>query len=186
LKDSKVVIFYTNDLLENPPEPVIDGCDNRAIKCVHGLSKISQCTGSEVLHRTDYFVAAPIVAYNLFMNGVDRMDQYHATLATQHREKHIHMTLFTFCLDLAITQAFAIYQKVAKDRGDSTESYFTFKRKLCESLVAPLLRHQKNRNEKNNDELSSEHEAAVIGGRVTIASSLGSMTAPYMMVENLP
>jgi hypothetical protein len=82
-KDSKVVIFYTNDLLENPPEPIIDDSDNRAIKCVHGLSKISRWTGTEVLHRTDFFVAAPIVAYNMFMNGVDRMDQYRATLATQ-------------------------------------------------------------------------------------------------------
>ena len=81
-KDSKVVVFYTNDLLENPPEPILQGSDERAVKCVHGLAKISRWTGTEVLHCTEFFVPAPIVAYNMFMNGVDCMDQLRATLAT--------------------------------------------------------------------------------------------------------
>jgi hypothetical protein len=41
LKDSKVVIFYTNNLLENPTKLTLDGTDDRAVKCVHGLSKLS-------------------------------------------------------------------------------------------------------------------------------------------------
>ena len=48
--------------------------DERAVHCVGGLAKVSRWTGTEVLHRTDFWVAAPIVAYNMFMNGVDRMD----------------------------------------------------------------------------------------------------------------
>jgi hypothetical protein len=67
-KNAKVVVFYTNDLLENPPEPILRGSDERAIKCIHGLAKISHWT-------IDFFVPAPIVAYGMFMNGVDRMDQ---------------------------------------------------------------------------------------------------------------
>jgi len=50
----------------------------------------------ENLHCTDFFVAAPIVAYNMFMNGVDCMDQYCATLAAQWREKRVHMTILQF------------------------------------------------------------------------------------------
>jgi hypothetical protein len=70
-KDSKVVIFYTNDLMENPPEPMLQGTDDRAVQCVGGLA---HWTGVENLHRTDFLVATPIVAYNMFMNGVDCMD----------------------------------------------------------------------------------------------------------------
>jgi len=32
-KDSKIVLFYTNDLAEDPPEPVLLGSNKRAIKC---------------------------------------------------------------------------------------------------------------------------------------------------------
>jgi hypothetical protein len=54
-KDSKLVLFYTNDLLENPPEPVLLGSDAQAVQCVHGLAKLSRWTGTEVLNRTDFF-----------------------------------------------------------------------------------------------------------------------------------
>jgi hypothetical protein len=74
-KDSKVVVFYSNNLFERPLEAVLHGSDDRAVKCVHGLSTISRWTGTEVLHRTDFLVPAPIVAYNKFMNRVDHMDQ---------------------------------------------------------------------------------------------------------------
>jgi hypothetical protein len=40
-KDSKVVVFYSNDLLETPPEPILTSSDDRAIKSIHGLAKIS-------------------------------------------------------------------------------------------------------------------------------------------------
>jgi len=30
-----VVVFFTNDLLENPVEPIMDGSDERVIKWVH-------------------------------------------------------------------------------------------------------------------------------------------------------
>jgi hypothetical protein len=111
------VLFYSNDLCENPEEPILLGTDERAIRCVGGLAKISRWTGTENLHRTDFFVAAPIVAYNMFMNGVDRMDQYRATLAAQRREKRVHKTMFTFILDLSITQAYAVYQKMSSKRA---------------------------------------------------------------------
>jgi hypothetical protein len=74
-KDSKVVLFYTNDLVQIPSEPILLGTDDRAVQCIGGLAKISCWTGVENLHRTDFYVAAPIVVYNMFMNGIGRMDQ---------------------------------------------------------------------------------------------------------------
>ncbi len=70
-----------------------------------------------MLHRTEFLVPAPIVAYSMFMNRVDRMDQLQATLATQCKEKRLHMTMFTYVLDLAVSQAYSIYQKLMKDKG---------------------------------------------------------------------
>jgi hypothetical protein len=113
------VVFYSNDLLETPPEAILHGSDDRAIQCVHGLSMISRWTGNEVLHRTDFLVPAPIVAYNKFMNGVDCMDQLCSTHVTQWREKRVHMTIFTYLLDLSFTQAYAIYQKINEGKGDT-------------------------------------------------------------------
>jgi len=43
------------------------------------------------------------------------IDQYHATLAAQHREQWIHfLTPFTFCLGLAISQAFTSSRKLLR------------------------------------------------------------------------
>jgi hypothetical protein len=50
--------------------------------------------GHEVLHWTDFSVPAPIVAYNKFMNGVDRMDQLRSTHVTQWGEKGYHGNLY--------------------------------------------------------------------------------------------
>jgi hypothetical protein len=72
---------------------MLQSTDERAIKCVHRLA------GTEVLHWTDFFVPAPIVAYNMFMNGVNHMDQCRATLAAQCKEQRIQMTIFTFICD---------------------------------------------------------------------------------------
>jgi len=122
------------------------------------------------------------------MNGVDQMDQYHMTLATQCREKRIHMMLFTFCLDLAITQSFAVYQTVKKERGHKTVSFFTFKRKLCGSLIAPLQPRQQTAHASvsADEELSQENKPSIINGRTTIASSLGAAEESHMIVENVP
>jgi hypothetical protein len=105
---------------------------------IHGLSKLSRWTGTEVLNHTAFMVPAPIFAYNNFMNGVDWMDQYRATLAMQRKEVRIHMTIWTFCLDLAITQAYAVYRKAATDKGEPYVSFFKFKRRICAALIAPL------------------------------------------------
>jgi hypothetical protein len=86
-KDSNVVIFYTNDLAATPSQNVVVGTDQEAIDCVSGLGTLFCWTGTEVMHCTAFLVPAFIVAYNLFMNGVDRLDQKRATNATKRRGK---------------------------------------------------------------------------------------------------
>jgi hypothetical protein len=137
LKDSKLVIFYSSDLNSSQTEPIMDSSDSRAVECVHGLAIMYRWTGSEVLNRTPFPVPAPIVAYNAFMNAVDRMDQVRSTLRTQRREKRVHMSVFTYLLDLSASQAYAVYKKL-KEKETSKHSYFNFKRRICEQLVTPL------------------------------------------------
>ena len=176
-KDSKLVLFYTNDLFANPPEPITDGSDERAWECVHGLAKISRWTGEQNLHHKDFLVAAPIVAYNMFMNGVDRMDQYRSTLATERKEKRVQMTLFTFILDLAVSQGYAIYQKVCDDRNlKKRDDFFEFKRRLCESLVQGM--QQSTSGRRRGRPCRNEN--------VTITNTLGSIEEAHMLVQNIP
>ncbi len=147
-KDSKVVIFYSNDLAETPQEPMLESNDARAVTCVHGLAKLFRWTGDQLLHRKIFMVPAVIVAYNKFMNGVDRMDQYRSTNATQRKEKRVSMTLFTLFLDLAVSQAFAIYNRLASDDKDIAQNvkFSDFKRKICESLVLPQLNYKEKKH----------------------------------------
>jgi hypothetical protein len=182
-KDSKVVIFYTNDLFEMPPEPLLQCTDERAVKCVHGLAKISRWTGIEMLHRTDFFVPAPIVAYNMFMNGVDRMDQRRATLATQRKEQRIQMTLFTFILDLAVKQGFAIYQKLVMGRAEKKLTFFNFKRNLCDSLIMPLRSSRPVGRPRKRSKPNSPREGTT--ERTTIEEAVGTIDNTHMLVENL-
>jgi hypothetical protein len=184
-KDSKLVLFYTNDLLENPAEPVLLGSDAQAVQCVHGLAKLSRWTGTEVLNRTDFLVAAPIVAYNMFMSGVDCMDQYHSTLATQCKEMRLQMTLFTYLLDLAISQAFALHQKMASDQRDKPISFFNFKRKVCEQLVTPWMTAARRCSRTSPDTSEHTNERSQ-EGNPTIEQTLGTIDETHMLVENLP
>ena len=75
-KDRKDVIFYTNDLAATPNELVVIGNDDsHAIHCVNGLGKLHRWTDDCMLQCEVFMAPAIIVAYNLFMNAVDRMDQ---------------------------------------------------------------------------------------------------------------
>ena len=80
-KYSKVVLFYANDLVAATPfRPIIDGADaDEAVMCVTGLAKLHRWTGTETMLYTPFDVPAIIVAYNMFMNSVDRMDQLRST-----------------------------------------------------------------------------------------------------------
>jgi hypothetical protein len=65
-------------------------------------------------------VPATIVAYNIFMNSVDRMDHRRSTISTLWVEKRPHMSLFTLFLDLAMHNAYAVFQKIDPQKANCT------------------------------------------------------------------
>ena len=143
-KDSKIVIFYTNDLAQTPSKPILYSTDAEAVTCVHGLAKLKRWTKKDIYHRTKYMVPSIIVAYNIFMNSVDRFDQYRQTYITQRRERRVTMSIFTFLLDASIYNAYAIYQQlyISEQRSKAMEMK-EFRRILITQLVGNVTRKSK-------------------------------------------
>jgi hypothetical protein len=81
------------------------------------------------------------------------MDQRRATNPTRRKEQRLHMSLFTFVLDLAMLQAFALHQVI--DARPNVLDFVSFKRSICESLVLPLRSQRKHckSSEKENSNL---------------------------------
>lgn len=128
-KDSKLVMFYTNDLAHTPSEDILHDTSEEAIRCVNGLGPLHRWTVTEMLNRTVFHVPAPIVAYNMFMNSVDIMDQIRSTNPTRRNEKRLSMTMFTLVFDLAVHNAFALYLWIREVENETEQemSYREFK-----------------------------------------------------------
>ena len=129
-KDAKVVVFYTNDLKETPYARICEGENARAIRAVHGVVDIERWTGGETVGRSRIKCPAIIVSYQFFMNGVDRVDQLRSTNPIKRKEQKIHMSLWTYCFDLCIHQAYCIYsclmdQKKIKEGSSYDLNYFS-------------------------------------------------------------
>jgi len=169
-KDSKLVVFYTNDLASTPSRPILDGTSDEAISCVRGVAPVKQWTGSETLHQTSFMVPAIIVAYNIYMNAVDRMDQKRATNPTRRKEQHLHMSLFTYILDLAALQAYSVFQIIRP--SERSISFVEFKRSLCEDFVTQYRSHRKRPCNVENEPLAVENV-------------LGSNEHSHMLIENM-
>ncbi|OWZ04679.1 hypothetical protein PHMEG_00023377 [Phytophthora megakarya] len=89
----------------------------------------------EVLHRRRFQVPAIIVAYNLFMNGVDRVDQLRSTNPIRRKEKRLSMSILTWAIDLALINAFSLFKKVAGSAATRV-TLREFKRRVAEKLTA--------------------------------------------------
>jgi len=109
-KDAKVVIFYSNDLLNTPRRRISLDSDDGTIETVRGLVDIERWVGTETIGRSRIQCPSIIVSYQFFMNGVDRVDQMRSTNPTKRKETKIHMSIWTYCLDLVIHQAYCIYK----------------------------------------------------------------------------
>jgi hypothetical protein len=81
------------------------------------------------------------------------MDQRRATNPTCRKQQQLHMSLFTFVLDLAMLQAFALHQVI--DARPNVLDFDSFKRSICESCVLPLRPQEKHCRsyEKENSNL---------------------------------
>ena len=152
--DKKPVIFYTNDLAKTLKTLFSGPDDPHTVEWVHGLATMWRWTGHSFHGKQSFQVPAPVVAYNLFMNGVDRAEQIISTNACRRKKKHLHMTVWHFVVDLCILNAFQVYLKL-RDMQLIDMHYVTdehekepiakkkemklreFKRQVCWSLCEP-------------------------------------------------
>lgn len=170
-KDSKVVLFYTNDLYQTPTKATLHQDSQEAIQCVNGLAKLSRWTGTESCHRTDFQVPAIIVSYNMFMNAVDRMDQIRSTNVTRRREKRLSMTILTMVLDLCIHNAFSIHNHI---NPESKMRFNEFKYSVANQLIQLY-------TENNTSKRKSLQQASV---NASLEATIGSTESSHMLLEN--
>ncbi len=161
-KDRNVVTFYTNDLADTPTSPIQEQ-NEETVRCVHGLAPMKRWMGNETFHRTELQVPAIIVAYNLFMNAVDRFDQMRSTNITARREKRVPMSIFTFLLDASIHNAFALLKEVDPEKANSMKDMKEFKRQVAEQLVASFSRSKKKRKVSEVEENVDTEDMEGIG-----------------------
>jgi len=74
-KDKRPVCFFTNNLLQTPQDKYMSCKDVRAVRCVHGLAPLKRWIGDKSLMPTTLMAPAIVVAYNRYMNLVNRFDQ---------------------------------------------------------------------------------------------------------------
>lgn len=138
------VIFYMNHLRETPIKDLLVQTYPEAIDLVHGLGPVHRWTGTEYLTRRTFMVPSPIVAYNVFMNSVDIMDQRRSSTKTQSREKHMYMSRYMLILDMACHNSYALYRWYHDERDKdnknptSIDEFTEFKRLIAEYLCEPL------------------------------------------------
>ena len=183
-KDRSVVIFYTNDLAGTPKQN-IERQSTHTIRCVQGLAPMRRWMGNESMHRTLLHVPAVVVAYNMFMNGVDKYDQYRSTNAIVRKEKRVPMSIFTFLLDASIQNAFTIMRTISAPVS-ATCSLREFKRRVAESLVTAwiekcqrraTLQQMSTSGNVHEDSLSS-HQILETEGKRSTPCKLCKIMAP--------
>ncbi|KAF4143052.1 hypothetical protein GN958_ATG07728, partial [Phytophthora infestans] len=115
--DKLTVKLYTNDLAGAPFQGVLRGDSSEAISLWHGLVSLRRWTGEQVMHRKIFQVPAVIVAHNLFIKGFDRVNQLRSTNPLRRKEKRLSMSALTWSSDLALINAYALFQEIAETRA---------------------------------------------------------------------
>lgn len=77
-------------------------------------------------------VSTVIAAYNLGMNGVDRVDQLRSTNPRRRKKRQLYMNIFTWALDLCVIYEFALFNEVQPNVSRSIPLR-EFKRRICEA-----------------------------------------------------
>lgn len=102
---------------------------------------------TESMHRTNLQFPSIVVAYNLFMNGVDLVDQMRASQAMERRECRLTMTMLSFMMDCAMNNALSMYKSLKEDINSGV-SLSSFKREVAESLIKPWLAIKLNKQNR--------------------------------------
>lgn len=70
----------------------------------------------------------------VFMNAIDRINQYWSTAATVWREKGVTMSIFTFVLDDCIINSHAVFRSITEP-GAPISDMFELKQKVFKSSM---------------------------------------------------
>ena len=111
------------------------------------------------------------------MNSADRVDQMRSTNPITRREKKIHMSLWTYYLDLVLHQSFCIYKTLIENKKiseyDDDESsadsnnlgeiqsagkilqFYEFKRVVSEQLVRPFLLEKERIRQRSEERMTA-------------------------------
>ena len=130
--DKQPVVIHTNDLKSKMTNTFMYSTDELAVELVHGLVPLKRWTKKRNMFREEFMAPAIFVAYNIFMNGVDRMDQIRAVNPSRRKEQSIGTTMLTWTLDIACHNSFSVYKSITSDADVSMK---TFKHKIAVSLV---------------------------------------------------
>jgi hypothetical protein len=120
---------------------------------VNGLAKLYRWTDDCLLYRKVFMAPAVVVAYNLFMNSVDRMDQRRSAMACQRREKRCSMSIFTMILDLACSNAYALACTLSTTYKSEVK-FGEFKRRIADQLSLPWTLRTRDRADWNQTQES--------------------------------
>ena len=94
-KDNKNVIVYSNHLTGTPSKYILSGKTDEAVDLVHGLGEILRYDKSiYTVNKKVYNVPNVVVAYQLYMNNVDVVDQLRKASYTPRKERKIYMSFF--------------------------------------------------------------------------------------------
>jgi hypothetical protein len=72
------------------------------------------------------------------MGGVDRFNQNLACSMIQHRTKKLYWPVFRFCVDLAVQNAFELYQLQKKIPGIPEYDLLSFRREIVQLYMKTL------------------------------------------------
>lgn len=106
-----MVMFYTNFLSRTPREEVTEPNDNGR-HYVHSVFPMPRWLEEEGLCRSQLLAPSVVIAYNTFMNGVDKFDQHRSTNPTMRKESRVTMSTFTFLMEGATINIYAVMRAI--------------------------------------------------------------------------
>ena len=98
------------------------------------------CTHTAYSHRRGHLKEKPTVVadYNLYMLGVDKLDQMMSYYSFLHKSVKWWQKVFFWLLEGAVVNAYIIYKEVAWKRGATPITHLAFRRRLIQSLSEPI------------------------------------------------
>ena len=136
----ETLCFYC--LILNEEDTYMYDDNPKAKECVHGLVNINRWEKGDKLFCSDFSAPAIFVAYNVFMNGVDRFDQVRNVNPCQRKEQRVSMSLFTWCLDVACNNTQSVLRSLYPHKQ---WNLFDLKHRIALDLTQPYV-DWKNKN----------------------------------------